>query len=225
MKRFAVLVMSAIVSDANDLGNLGDLGGLMGMLGKQNGKKDAGPLRSCPKGKHAAPVPLGVRSEKISANGCGPAGLQVSEDFGLYLCCNRHDVCYQGCGVSFDFCESQFAKCMRNVCKQQEDASQIEPCNKQANSFTGMTKAFGSGIWQSSQETACNCFDTKEEAFEGTLKYLQSVYEAAGEEKDEAVLNEMLKKFSGKKRQKLIEAINVKYGKHFVEFQNIKEEL
>jgi secretory phospholipase A2 len=31
--------------------------------------------------------------------------MQVKETFGLYKCCNGHDLCYATCGTSKGFCE------------------------------------------------------------------------------------------------------------------------
>lgn len=37
----------------------------------------------------------------ITANGCGPEGMRIDEEFGLYRCSNRHDICFQSCGVTY----------------------------------------------------------------------------------------------------------------------------
>merc|ERR1719231_1311355 len=81
------------------------------------------PRRStCPPGKRAAPK-LGSHLS-FGANGCGPAGLQVREDFGLHRCCNAHDVCFSVCGTSFDWCEQRFKSCMQQVCTDQVDGDE-----------------------------------------------------------------------------------------------------
>ena len=69
--------------------------------------------RGPPKCQHPQGLVPTSRPYTLSANGCGPAGMQVKEAFGLYKCCNRHDVCYGVCGTTHGFCEQMFTGCMK----------------------------------------------------------------------------------------------------------------
>merc|ERR1712217_138165 len=94
----------------------------------------------------------------MTANGCGPQGMQIPEEFGLYRCCNFHDVCFSTCGTTHQWCEQEFKGCMKRVCKAPLDGDKKE-CKQQAKSFTSLTGAFGKGFHTSSQKMSCDCVD------------------------------------------------------------------
>lgn len=53
----------------------------------------------------------------LSTNGCSMLGdKKDADDFGLWKCCNRHDICYGLCGSSLRFCERSFSTCMSSTC-------------------------------------------------------------------------------------------------------------
>ena len=133
--------------------NLGDLlGGLGGGGGGKGGNK---PL--CPAGKSAVPLMNQFTDATLYANGCGPQGMKVEENFGLFPCCNSHDICYGICGTTHKFCENKFKRCMEKICKGQVDSQQQAACRQQANGFSGMTAVFGVSFHSSSQQDACEC--------------------------------------------------------------------
>eukprot|EP00435_Cladocopium_sp_Y103_P011303 s2180_g2.t4 len=82
-----------------------DLGALLGGLGGL----DAGPPAKKGKGGTMTNMSFFPSSsdqhKKMMANGCGPEGLVVKEPYGLWRCCNSHDVCFSVCGTSHNFCE------------------------------------------------------------------------------------------------------------------------
>ena len=56
-------------------------------------------------------------SNLLSTNGCSMLGDKTKADnFGLWKCCNRHDICYGLCGSSLRFCERSFSTCMTSTC-------------------------------------------------------------------------------------------------------------
>ena len=58
-----------------------------------------------------------IDTNLLSTNGCSMLGDTVEKDnFGLWKCCNRHDVCYGLCGSSLRFCERSFSTCMTSTC-------------------------------------------------------------------------------------------------------------
>lgn len=197
------------------------LGGLMGGLGRAGG---AGPGKAG-KGREACqfPAPKLGSHLKSEANGCGPKGLKVDEPYGLVKCCNRHDICYWLCNTEFSFCEKQFTKCMKKVCN--DHGAQAAECKQQANSFSGMTASFGSGMHASGQRDQCDCFGTAEEAAARHKVFLTQFYEAfnataATEENVDAVLD----RYRGKEGELYYHAA-LKYGLQFVKFDGVYEEL
>lgn len=169
----------------------------------------------CPNGHVSVPVVL----PEISANGCGPMGMQIEEEFGLFLCCNRHDVCYQSCGASFRYCEKIFDRCMTSVCDQKKEKSTKKECREQAKFFTSMTGAFGKGLHEASQEGVCECVPASEadERYESFLTTLSR--------EDEALdTSSLLKKYEGKRGKMVYRALK-SFKDHAVTFVNIKPEL
>ena len=109
------------------------------------------------------PAPTENQEYKFECNGCGPKGMQVKESFGLYKCCNGHDLCYSTCGTSKDFCERVFKACMAKTCYAHAERAE---CKKQADSMTGMTGLFGGSFHARTQKGspengrlgACDCY-------------------------------------------------------------------
>eukprot|EP00938_MAST-03A_sp_MAST-3A-sp1_P002533 g2533.t1 len=153
---------------------------------------------------------------QITANGCGPEGMKIDEEFGLYRCCNRHDICFQSCGVTWRYCEKDFQKCMRKVC----ETSTKEGCQDQANVFSSMTSMFGSGFFDMSQDGVCECVDVsnKKERYVSFLQEISSNTMATEE------ANTLLEKYEKKPGIMVYKALK-KYKENTVIFQDIKDEL
>ena len=191
------------------------LGGLFGGGGK------AKPGGVCGVGRFEAPKLLGdLRPGYVSANGCGPEGMAIAEDFGLWRCCHSHDVCFTACGTTFKFCESKFSKCMKKVCKMPHNAGVEAKCTEQAQSFSGMTGMMASGIHASGMKEVCLCFDTKEEATAQHRAFVRDVLEQhgpEGTEVDDAFVDKKMSKF---KKKPAMGRVNFdlfqKYGEKFV---------
>ena len=106
---------AALGPNAEGMENLADLLGAFGASpGSPGGGRGGGRARRsrsiCPSGrKFIAPRAIvDVEPGMLVANGCGPQGMEVKESFGLWPCCNIHDVCYSSCGTTFSFCEKRF---------------------------------------------------------------------------------------------------------------------
>jgi hypothetical protein len=56
-----------------------------------------------------------------------------------------HDLCYSTCGTTKEYCEKVFKSCMSSVCRTTyaSDPQTRGECDKQAQSMTGLTAAFG----------------------------------------------------------------------------------
>lgn len=176
----AVLLSSAKgKSSATSFGQGGDFGDLAGGLGALFGAlggQGAGPQskgaggrmnqRLCSGNKEfIVPRPLKqLKKGVLVANGCGPQGMQAKEPFGLWRCCNRHDICFSSCGTDAAFCERRYAACMVKRCQEKENAGRVQECNQQAKSFAGMSGTFGGGIHATSMTQVCDCAKTPDEA-------------------------------------------------------------
>ena len=161
----------------------GALGGVDGVAGGGGHNKHGSG--DCRKGKVRVPKRLDSllnkrRRNQFIANGCGPEGMQVEEPFGLWQCCNGHDVCYSTCGAPFAHCEEQFSTCMKGVCDRLESSERRQACHEQANSFTSMTGLFGRGSHSSSQMDTCECKTKGQEADNSWRAFLEAVYAKSG---------------------------------------------
>jgi len=69
--------------------------------GAGGGATDPGDRFCKKKGQVMAPKMSMFDEGMLKANGCGPMGMQVTEEYGLYQCCNQHDLCYSICNPGF----------------------------------------------------------------------------------------------------------------------------
>mmetsp|Transcript_1514 Transcript_1514/g.2666 ORF Transcript_1514/g.2666 Transcript_1514/m.2666 type:complete len:238 (+) Transcript_1514:47-760(+) len=201
-----------------DLGAL--LGGLGGLDAGPPTKQGKGGARSslCPSGETS--VPKLDQHKKMIANGCGPEGMIIKEPYGLWRCCNSHDVCFSVCGTSHNFCEDQFASCMDEVCEQLPDQKRKE-CMSQASTFSTMTKLFGVGFHQASQNESCECAP-KDEAKERRRQYLENFYNAYDQSMLDS-LDEQVSEWRGKEAELHYDLVK-KYGHLFVNFNDVPKE-
>lgn len=194
-----------------------------GMQNFLNGMMNSGKAsqeKVCSDGKIS--VPKKDSHKTFQANGCGPQGMQIKEPHGLFRCCNFHDICFSVCGTTHDWCEKEFTKCMKRVCKKPE-SNDKESCEEQADSFSSLTKSFGAGFHQSSQKLSCKC-TKKASAKKAHQKYLQAfLQENEPNEADDDRVEALLKKWEGKEGQ-LYAGLVKKHGHNFVEFKEIAPE-
>ena len=81
-----------LVRDASEIqDSVGDIGDAVGGMQQILDGLNEGMKGVCAAGKFLGPATDGLYVPE--ANGCGPSGIQVPEDFGLYRCCNRHGAC------------------------------------------------------------------------------------------------------------------------------------
>eukprot|EP01065_Artemidia_motanka_P015015 TRINITY_DN18882_c0_g1_i1.p1 TRINITY_DN18882_c0_g1~~TRINITY_DN18882_c0_g1_i1.p1 ORF type:complete len:207 (+),score=36.66 TRINITY_DN18882_c0_g1_i1:226-846(+) len=186
------------------------------------GGAPSGPTK-CQKGEKRVPsrapgVPRWV------ANGCGPQGMRVEEPFGLYRCCNGHDVCFATCGTTHKFCEDDFRRCMAATCARQPGPKQKQ-CEDQANSFAGMTGLFGKGFHESSQAESCQCAP-KDKAESRWKEYAGKLYtQMTGSEDTGAVVAATMNRHGKGKQGMAVYELVRRYGaKKLVQFDGIPAE-
>lgn len=160
----------------------------------------------------------------VQVNGCGPQGMQISEPFGLYKCCNRHDICYSLCNTPHSFCEKQFKKCMKGVCNSNAQDQQQE-CHRTAGTFSGMTAVMGQGFHAQGQKESCDCFGTEDEAKRRHVDFVSHFYASYNSSQaSEENVNALLERFEGKVGE-LYYQLALRYGHSFVTFNNVRQEL
>lgn len=208
-----------------NLGGLDDLGKIFGGADGPFGKS----RDICKKNEYIVPRPLErIKKGMLIANGCGPQGMQIKEPYGLWRCCNRHDVCFSSCSTTFAFCEKKFKQCLQKRCKAPENVGREKECQEQANSMTGMTAMFGKGSHDATMLEVCDCAKTSDDALQKRRQWIRDVYRRFGP-KDKAEDNEFIDGLLEKSKQKeskegsLYYELITKYGgsKGFVEFDGI----
>jgi len=234
---------TADIGDLGDLGDLGSLfgdlfanlgddslggggggGGSSGSVvggGKKKKKRRGRQKKSlCDPGTFVAPVSLqSLLNEKpqrqFVANGCGPQGMEIEEPYGLWRCCNGHDVCYSTPGAAFSFCESEFSSCMAKVCDDFQDRVTGKACHEQANGFSSMTKMFGRGSHGGSQRDVTECVKSSEQAHNKWLSFLKEIYAAADMEVSDEKVEVLLAEHRGKEGP-LAYSLVKDFGENFV---------
>eukprot|EP00929_Paragymnodinium_shiwhaense_P073451 TRINITY_DN37428_c0_g1_i1.p1 TRINITY_DN37428_c0_g1~~TRINITY_DN37428_c0_g1_i1.p1 ORF type:complete len:301 (-),score=46.06 TRINITY_DN37428_c0_g1_i1:331-1185(-) len=163
-------------------------GGLNGLLGDfaQHMAASQNDRGTCPPGLIQVPKRLAALPPNFfQCNGCGPQGMALDEPFGLWVCCNRHDVCYSSCGTTFAFCEEEFKGCMNSVCEAghlpdvEEGDRTKSKCKDTAEGFLALTAMLGKGFHDKSQEVGCDCLgeEEKEAATERYELFLSDLYQ------------------------------------------------
>jgi len=167
----------------------------------------------------------------LSTNGCSMLGdKKDADDFGLWKCCNRHDICYGLCGSSLRFCERSFSTCMSSTCDAVDighDEKSIianqEACRAKKREYRAFSRVFGSEMHSIEHDGACTCVGTEKEANQVHLNFLQDIYQRFGSSKkaNNGTLHQnLLRKYKGMEA-KLWYKLVLKYGtqKGFVDFE------
>ena len=112
----------------------------------------------------------------IESNGCSkPAGLQISGEEDFTFCCDRHDACYATCSLSQNYCDKDFEKCMKNMCK--EHFKQNDQCQGAAQMYAMGPMMFGKEPYEDLQQRHCTCvskdqvINSYEEVIDSCLLY------------------------------------------------------
>ncbi|OQR92727.1 phospholipase A2 [Achlya hypogyna] len=136
------------------------------------------------------------RDYKIWANGCGTEsmGFSVMADDGTDFtsCCNWHDACYSICGISKNFCERRFEKCMKDKCATEDDP---KACQSMADIYAMGPKLMGCPAYTKAQKEACVCVDKDKVAAKNRAR-LEYFLEAHGTGADS--VDDLLAKYAGK---------------------------
>ena len=97
----------------------------------------------------------------LESNGCSkPDFFKIEGEEDFTFCCDRHDACYQICGIDKNFCESEFQKCLNHLCTR--NFKKNDKCSGAANAFVMGVQMFGQSGFLESQESACQCVRTAE---------------------------------------------------------------
>lgn len=111
----------------------------------------------CPAGQ----VAVQHRTRVPESNGCSkPAGISIGGEEDFTACCDLHDVCYESCNVDKQFCETQFASCLQNLCRTA--FAHNKGCSQAAQMYAMGTTMFGGSGFATSQEEFCECVPKEE---------------------------------------------------------------
>ena len=139
-------------------------------VGMQSDPSIAPEAPTCPVGSSFV---QSVRA--LESNGCSKPGIfQIAGEEDFTYCCDRHDACYETCGMDRQFCEAEFSKCLNNMCAT--TFSDNPECNKAAGMYTMGTMFFGDAAFQKSQEGWCECI-AQDEIDGHHLKLIDSFYQ------------------------------------------------
>ena len=92
---------------------------------------------------------------QLWSNGCGTAGMNMDMGFDFAPCCDRHDACYETCGMPKGACDRLFKGCMKKVCRA--EGGKYEECVSASSVFTAGVGIFGCGSYLAGQQQACLC--------------------------------------------------------------------
>lgn len=153
----------------------------------------------------------------LIANGCGPIDFTLVEPFGLYKCCNGHDLCYSICGSDFNFCESYFSKCLQEICEEQQDMNLKGNCTEMSETFSTMTSFFGRSFHVDSQKESCKCFNTKDEV---KAQYKDQLHGFVKRQHILYNVDQMLTVYEGREPELEFKIVR-DFGSSFIKFDNI----
>ena len=137
------------------LGNIFSGGGLQGASGGKKEKIKKGSGDGC---NFACPKPLKKFHDpnyKLWSNGCGTAGMNVDNGYNFKPCCDRHDACYETCGMDKASCDKLFKGCMSKRCRDEHPGD--EKCASNSALYTVGVTLMGCGAYRAGQEQACLC--------------------------------------------------------------------
>ncbi|GMH92435.1 hypothetical protein TrVE_jg3645 [Triparma verrucosa] len=122
------------------------------------------------------------------SNGCSkPPGMSVEGEEDFTYCCDRHDSCYQTCGMDKKFCEDDFGKCMNAMCRT--TFSSNSRCKGAAQMYKLGVSMFGGAPFQNMQDQACECVpsDKVVDEYESLYRKIYRSSDKNDEEQEEAV--------------------------------------
>ena len=119
------------------------------------------------------------------------------------------------CGISRNFCDLQFNKCIKSRCKKDND------CIQSAGLITMGVQMFGCEPFLKAQREGCDCLKGKE-LDDGVMRTLKELYGKLPEEnrKTEEQLVALKEKYWGKEH-KLVNKILNKYPQHLIEEESL----
>lgn len=94
-------------------------------------------------------------------NGCSNEGFFVYGEEDFTPCCNLHDMCFQTCGITHHQCETDFLKCMKQMCI--DTYPDNKKCVQASKIWTLTTSILGTHLYKCYQDIFCICIDKQEE--------------------------------------------------------------
>eukprot|EP01084_Bolivina_argentea_P262374 443659_1 len=166
----------------------------------------------CP---HEDESPWNKKGHLFSSNGCGSMGIRVNLDSRIEHCCDTHDACYSVCGISRDYCDMQFNKCIKKGCGKDHE------CASSADMITMGTALFGCEPFLKTQRESCDCLKGHQfnERVTNTLKEMYSKLTDKHKKTDDE-LQEIQDKYKGKE-DKLVNNILKKYPKELIVMEDM----
>mmetsp|Transcript_6320 Transcript_6320/g.12480 ORF Transcript_6320/g.12480 Transcript_6320/m.12480 type:complete len:229 (+) Transcript_6320:83-769(+) len=124
-----------------------------------------------------------VQSMMPVSNGCSkPPGMSVDGEEDFTYCCDRHDACYQTCGMDKKYCESDFGQCMKAMCVG--NFAENPGCKGAAELYKLGVSMFGGAPFQNMQDDACECVG-KDSIGGRYRKWFREIYKSSGLEDEE----------------------------------------
>ncbi|KAK5926163.1 hypothetical protein CgunFtcFv8_021757 [Champsocephalus gunnari] len=122
----------------------------------------------CNDGYKPAPRP---GYKKPPPNGCGSPLFGFQFDIGIpsmTKCCNKHDRCYDTCGLEKHDCDEQFQDCLENICRNVQRtlglAQSVQACESAVTLLFDAVMHLGCKPYLDSQRDSCVCqYEVKKE--------------------------------------------------------------
>jgi secretory phospholipase A2 len=169
--------------DLSDL--LGGLGGLSGGSNNRGGNTKGGGTNTCSShceehGTHPAPK----HRIRPYANGCSVPPM-LRDSIGDYRhftqCCDLHDTCYMTCGMTKEWCDADFGKCMKRTCsatrRNNNNNDALKQCTSMADMFVLGVSMFGCDGYTGYQQEGCDCLPSSQ-ATKRVYQYATEFYAA-----------------------------------------------
>lgn len=95
-------------------------------------------------------------TKNVESNGCSkPDFLKIGGEEDFTSCCDLHDACYATCGLSQNYCDRDFERCMQNLCN--DFFSSNRECSSAANMYAHGSSMFGLNSYMDTQKEHCTC--------------------------------------------------------------------
>lgn len=114
-------------------------------------------------------------SNSILINGCPDMGSLPTSIHDYTLCCDRHQICYQICSFTKNYCDEEFKYCLSQLCENIQGIEQSYQCEKNMNIIYQEITSSNIQEYEDYQLKSCECIDINllESAY---FNYFQNFY-------------------------------------------------